>query len=70
MHELPFFDELSIAKVSHSFKIYGRNYEVEIIDFKDPLAQLESRIKDLFKDLLNEMKDFKYQITVKNSCSF
>ena len=33
---------------------------------KDPLVQLEvskSSIKDLFKDLLNEMKDFKYQIT-------
>ena len=32
---------------------------------KDPLVQLEvskSSIKDLFKDLLNEMKDFKYQI--------
>ena len=34
---------------------------------KDPLVQLEtskSSIKDLLKDLLNEMKDFKYQITV------
>ena len=34
---------------------------------KDALAQLEaskSSIKDLFKDLLNEMKGFKYQITV------
>ena len=35
---------------------------------KDPLAQLEaskSSIKDFFKDLLNEIKGFKYQITVK-----
>ena len=34
----------------------------------DPLTQLEASklsIKDLFKDLLNEMKGFKYQITVK-----
>ena len=34
---------------------------------KDPLVQLEtskSSIKDLLKDLLNEMKGFKYQITV------
>ena len=33
----------------------------------DPLAQLEASklsIKDLFKDLLNEMKGFKYQIPV------
>ena len=38
-----------------------------IIDSKNPLAQLEaseSSIEDLFKELLNEMKGFKYQITV------
>ena len=40
------------------FKIYARSYKVEIIDSKDPLAQLESSkssIKDLFKNHLNEM---------------
>ena len=34
---------------------------------KDPIVQLEaskSSIKDLFSDLLNETKGFKYQITV------
>ena len=39
------------------------SYKVEIIDLKDSLAQLEaskSIIEDLFKDLLNEMKGFKY----------
>ena len=54
LHELPLNDELSIAEVSNAFKIYAR----EIIDFKDPLVQLEaskSSFKDLFKDLLNEM---------------
>ena len=43
-------------------------YEVEIIEKKDPIVQLEaskSSIKDLFKDLLNETKGFKYQITGK-----
>ena len=68
LHELPFSDELSITEVSKAFKRYARGYKVEIIDHKDPLVQLEARkssIKDLFKDLLNEMKDFKYQITVK-----
>ena len=37
-----------------------------MVDHKDPLVQLEaskSSIKDLFKDLLNEMKGFKHQIT-------
>ena len=68
LHELPFYDELSIAEVPSAFKTYARNYGVEIIDFKDPLAQLESSkssIKDLFKALLSEMKGFKYQITLK-----
>ena len=44
------------------------SYKVEIIERKDPIAQLEaskSSIKDLFSDLLNETKGFKYQITVK-----
>ena len=68
LHELPFYDELlSIAELSKPFKRYARSYEIEIIDSKDPLAQLEaskSSIEDLFKDLLNERKGFKYQITV------
>ena len=43
------------------------SYKVEILDHKDPLVQLgasKSSIKDLFKNLLNEMKGFKYQIAV------
>ena len=42
--------------------------KVKIIEKKDPIVQLEaskSSIKDLFNDLLNETKGFKYQITVK-----
>ena len=68
LHELPFCDELSIEQISKVFKRYGRSYKIEIIDSKDPLVQLEasrSSIKDLFKDLLDEIRDFKYQITVK-----
>ena len=44
------------------------SYKVEIIERKDPIVQLEASklsIKDLFSDLLNETKGFKYQITVK-----
>ena len=44
------------------------SYKVEISDKKDLIVQLEaskSSIKDLFNDLLNETKGFKYQITVK-----
>ena len=46
---------------------YARSYKVEIVYSKDPLVQLEaskSSIKGLFKDLLIEMKVFKYQITM------
>ena len=67
LQELPFYDELSIVKNSNAFSGYARNYKVEIVDKKDPLVQLEvskSSIEDLFKDLLNEIKGFKYQITV------
>ena len=44
------------------------SYKVEIVDRKYPIVQLEaskSSIKDLFNDLLNETKGFKFQITVK-----
>ena len=69
LHEISFFDELSVVEISKAYKEYSKSYKIEIIDSKDPLAQLEankSSIEDLFKDLLNEMKGFKYQITVKN----
>ena len=68
MHELRLYDELSITEVSKAFKRYARGYKVEIVDHKDHLVQLEaskSSIKDLLKDLLNEMKGFKYQLTMK-----
>ena len=44
------------------------SYKVEIVDKKDFIVQLEARkssIKDLFNDLLNETKGFKYQVTIK-----
>ena len=44
------------------------SYKVEIIEEKDPIVQLEASklsINDLFNDLLNKTKGFKYQITVK-----
>ena len=44
------------------------SYKVEIVERKVPIVQLEASklsIKDLFSDLLNETKGFKYQITLK-----
>ena len=44
------------------------SYEVEIVERKDSIVQLKTSklsIKNLFSDLLNETKGFKYQIIVK-----
>ena len=67
MHEIPFYDELSITEVSKAFKMYAISHKVEIVNHEDPLVQLAAskrNIKELFEDVLNEMKGFKYQITV------
>ena len=67
MKELPFYDELNIVKNKTAFSGYGRSYKIEIVDKRDAVIQLKASkivIKDLFKDLLVELKGFKYQITL------
>ena len=67
LQELPFYDELNVVKKSSAFSAYARSYKVEIVNHKDPLVQLQaskSSIRDLFRDVLDEMKGFKYQTTV------
>ena len=54
LREYPFYDKISIVKMSQAFKRYARSYKMEILDSKDPLFQLEaskSSIEALFKDL-------------------
>ena len=66
--ELPFYERLSVIKTDQAFSRYARSYKVEIGERKDPIVQLEvSKLstKNLFSDLINEIKGFKYQITVK-----
>ena len=66
--ELPFYEQLGIIKTDQAFRGYAMSYKVEIIEKKDPIVQLEPSklsIKDLYNDLLNKTKGFKYQITVK-----
>ena len=66
--ELPFHDQLSIIKTDQAFSGYAMSYKVEIVERKDLIVKLEAsklRIKDLFSNLINEMKGFTYQITVK-----
>ena len=66
--QLPFYKQLSVIKANQVFREYSMSYKVEIIERKDPTVQLESSkssIKDLFNNLLNETKGFKYRITAK-----
>ena len=68
LHEILFYNELGIVKTSKAFKRYARSNNIEIIDSKDHSAQLtisKSSVKDLFKDLLDEIMGFKCQITLK-----
>ena len=68
LSELPLYEELNIIKTNHLFRGYAVSYRVEILEKKDPIEQLEaskSSVKDMFSDLLNETKGFKYQITLK-----
>ena len=67
LSELPFYKELNLINTDHAFKEYAMSYKVELLDKKDPLIQLEastSSITDLFNDLFNDTKGFKYQITL------
>ena len=67
---LPFYDELNIVKTSKAFKGYAHSYSVEVINSKNPSVQLmisRPSIKDLFKDLLAEVKGFKYTLKVLQS---
>ena len=68
LSELPFHEELNVIKTNHMFRGYAISYKVELLGKKDSIEQLEaskSSIKDLFSDLLEETKSFKYQITLK-----
>ena len=59
LHELLFYDELSVVKKSNAFKGYSRSYKVETIEPKNTLVQLEAS-----KSSIKDLKGFKYQITM------
>ena len=67
LSELPFYEELNVIKTDHGFRGYAVLCKVQIIEKKVLIGQIEASklsIKDLFSDLLNETKGFKYQITL------
>ena len=66
--ELPFYEQLSVVKTNQAFRGYVMSYKIKIVERKVGIVQLganKSSIKDLFTNLLNETKGFKYQITLK-----
>ena len=68
LSELPFYEELNVIKTNHALRGYAMGYKVKLIEQKHPIKQLEackSIITDLFNDLFNKAKGFKYQITLK-----
>ena len=68
LSELPFYEEVNIIKTNQAFKGYAMSYKMELVERKDSILQLEaskSSIKNLFCELLNETKSFKYQIPLK-----
>ena len=69
--ELPFYEELYAVKIDHAFKEYAMSYKVELVEEKkNPLIQLEaskSSTKDFFKDLIDKITGFEYQITGKET---
>ena len=70
LSEIPFYEELSFVKTDKAIRRYAMTYKVESINKKDPLSKLEaskSSIIDLFHDLSDEKKGFKYEIIIKIS---
>ena len=67
LKEQPFYDELSIVKNKNAFSGYAGSYKIEIVDKRYVTIQLKASkisIVELFKDLLIELKGFKFEITL------
>ena len=60
LHVFPFYEKLSIVKISEAFKRYTRSYKVKIIStrLKRFLEATKLITEDMFKDLLDEIKGF------------
>ena len=68
LSELSFNEELNVIKTNRAFKGCAANCKVELVEKKDPIKKLGASkwsIQELFNDLLNETKGFKYQMTLK-----
>ena len=52
LSELPFYEELNIAKTNNAFRGYAMSNKVEIIEKKDPIKQLEKQVNQKLKTCL------------------
>ena len=62
---LPFYDSVGVSRSKYAHKHYAENYNVEVTDkisLSDSLFLAKSSINDLFKDLLQEKRGFKYNL--------
>ena len=62
---LSFYYKLSIVKSKTAISGYAQSYKIDIVDKQDVAVRLKASkisIAELFKDLLIELKEFKYQI--------
>ena len=60
---LPFYDSVGVSRSKYAHKHYAENCNVEVTDkisLSDSLFLAKSSINDLFKDLLQEKRRFKY----------
>ena len=58
---------MNIVKNKTAFSGYAQSYKIEIVDKRDVVTQLkasEISIRELFKDLLIELKEFKHEIAL------
>ena len=64
----PLSDVVGISRRQYAFRLYPETYNVEVLDQKslsDSLFLARSSIIDLFKDLLQEKRGFKYILSAK-----
>ena len=65
---LPIYDIISILRKEYAFRNYAETYEIEIADdisLSDSLFLAKSSMFDLFKDLFEEKRGFKYILSVR-----
>ena len=65
---LPFYNRVGISRSQYVHKGYAEVFNVEVVDrisSGDPLFLAKSSIIDLFSDLLQEKKGFKYILSTK-----